>query len=134
MGSFGKCDTLRRAGNAVREDFWSRDEGEAGDQRSDSLGALIIQTLLNTADEETVENIEESPYLQYFLGLGSYITEPIIESSSLTRIRQRLSAEDWQAINELAGGQIQKGKESPQEDKERRYSGRKRKTVICPLK
>ena len=40
MGSFGKCDTLRRAGNAVREDFWSREEGEAGDQRSDSLGGI----------------------------------------------------------------------------------------------
>lgn len=40
MGSFGKCDTLRRAGNAVREDFWSRDEGEAGDQRSDSLEGI----------------------------------------------------------------------------------------------
>ena len=108
--------------------------GRPGINARIALRALIIQTQLKTTDEVTVELIEENPYLQYFLGLGSYITEPIIESSSLTRIRQRLSAEDWQAINELAGGQIQKGKESPQEDKERRYSGRKRKTVICPLK
>ena len=59
-----------------------------------ALGALIIQAHLKTTDEVTVELIEESPYLQYFLGLESYTTEPIIESSSLSRIRQRLTTED----------------------------------------
>ena len=33
-----------------------------------ALGALIIKERLGTSDEETVEQIRENPYLQYFLG------------------------------------------------------------------
>ncbi len=34
-----------------------------------ALGSLIIQEILGSTDRETVENIKENPYLQYFLGL-----------------------------------------------------------------
>ena len=37
-----------------------------------ALGALIIHEKLRTSDRETVEQIKENPYLQYFLGLLSY--------------------------------------------------------------
>ena len=37
-----------------------------------ALGALIIKEKLGTSDEETVEQIRENPYLQYFLGLSEY--------------------------------------------------------------
>jgi len=37
-----------------------------------ALGALIIKERLWTSDEETVEQIRENPYLQYFLGLSEY--------------------------------------------------------------
>lgn len=33
-----------------------------------ALGALIIKEKLKLSDEETVEQIRENPYLQYFLG------------------------------------------------------------------
>ena len=33
-----------------------------------ALGALIIKERLGTSDEETVEQLRENPYLQYFLG------------------------------------------------------------------
>ena len=82
--------------------------GRPGINARIALGALIIQALLNTTDEMTVAHIEQNPYLQYFLGLESYTTEPIIESSLLTRIRQRISAEDWQAINELVVDRFKK--------------------------
>ena len=36
-----------------------------------ALGALIIQTKLGLTDEETVAQIQENPYLQYFLGYES---------------------------------------------------------------
>ena len=37
-----------------------------------ALGALIIKERLGASDEETVEQIRENHYLQYFLGLKQY--------------------------------------------------------------
>lgn len=37
-----------------------------------ALGALIIKERLGITDRETVEQIRENPYLQYFLGLPEY--------------------------------------------------------------
>jgi len=37
-----------------------------------ALGALIIQERLGISDRETVEQIRENPYLQYFIGLTNY--------------------------------------------------------------
>ena len=39
------------------------------------LAALIIQERLGISDRETVEQIRENPYLQYFIGLKNYQTE-----------------------------------------------------------
>ena len=40
-----------------------------------ALGALIIKERLKASDEETVEQIQENHYLQYFLGYESYRDE-----------------------------------------------------------
>jgi transposase, IS5 family len=40
-----------------------------------ALGALIIKEKLGTSDRETVEQIRENPYLQYFIGQSSYSKE-----------------------------------------------------------
>jgi|SRR5579883_1360952 len=36
-------------------------------------GALIIKEKLGISDRETVEQIKENPYLQYFIGMSSHI-------------------------------------------------------------
>jgi len=36
------------------------------------LGAKILKEKLGTSDQETVEQIKENPYLQYFIGKESY--------------------------------------------------------------
>lgn len=41
-----------------------------------ALGALIIKERLGISDRETVEQIKENPYLQYFIGLSSYKASP----------------------------------------------------------
>ena len=38
-----------------------------------ALGALIIKERLGTSDAETIEQIRENPYLQYFIGMKVYI-------------------------------------------------------------
>jgi hypothetical protein len=37
-----------------------------------ALGALIIKEKLGTSDRETVEQIQENPYLQYFIGMTEF--------------------------------------------------------------
>ncbi len=65
-----------------------------------ALGALIIKERLGTSDEETVEQIKENPYLQYFLGLSEYTNEAPFEASMLVHFRKRLSRELVGRINE----------------------------------
>lgn len=48
-----------------------------------ALGALLIKERLGTSDAETVEQIRENPYLQYFLGLSVYIDIAPFEASML---------------------------------------------------
>ena len=42
-----------------------------------ALGALIIKEILGISDRETVEQIKENPYLQYFIGRKKYSKEGI---------------------------------------------------------
>lgn len=65
-----------------------------------ALGALIIKERLGTSDAETVEQIRENPYLQYFLGLSQYSEQAPFDASMLVHFRKRLSLEMVQQINE----------------------------------
>lgn len=64
-----------------------------------AFGALIIQTRLKTSDEETVEQVRENPYLQYFLGLEKYEDRPPFSASLLVHFRKRLSGEILNKLN-----------------------------------
>ena len=48
-----------------------------------ALGALIIKETLRISDRETVEQIKENPYLQYFIGLSEYNNEAPFEASMM---------------------------------------------------
>merc|ERR1711912_122014 len=58
-----------------------------------ALGTLIIKKKLGTSDRETIEQIRENPYLQYFIGLNCYQQEPPLESSMLVHFRKRIDGE-----------------------------------------
>ena len=64
-----------------------------------ALGALIIKEKLGISDRETVEQIRETPYLQYFIGLNSYENEAPFEASMLVHFRQRLEIDLVNKIN-----------------------------------
>jgi len=64
-----------------------------------ALGALIIHEKLRTSDRETVEQIKENPYLQYFLGLLSYRNEAPFDASMLVHFRQRISLDLFNRVN-----------------------------------
>ena len=65
-----------------------------------ALGALIIKETLGITDEETVEQIRENPYLQYFLGFRQYTDKKPFDPSLMARFRQRFKVEQLEAINE----------------------------------
>jgi hypothetical protein len=58
-----------------------------------ALGALIIKEKFGISDRETVEQIKENPYLQYFIGLTAYSNEAPFEASMLVHFRSRISLE-----------------------------------------
>jgi transposase, IS5 family len=65
-----------------------------------ALGALIIKERLGTTDEETVEQIKENPYLQYFLGLEEFQNECPFDSSLYVHFRKRIEMPTMAEINE----------------------------------
>ena len=65
-----------------------------------ALGALIIKEKLGTSNRETVEQIRENPYLQYFIGLSSYSNEIPFDASLLVHFRQRISVNLVNKVNQ----------------------------------
>ena len=66
-----------------------------------AFGALIIQTKLGLTDEETVEQLAENPYLQYFIGLSEFKLEKLFDSSMMTHFRKRFNSPEVIKINDL---------------------------------
>jgi hypothetical protein len=66
-----------------------------------ALGALIIKERCGFTDEETVEQIKENPYLQYFIGREEYSSTAPFDASMMVHFRKRLDSETMKEINEL---------------------------------
>ena len=64
-----------------------------------ALGSLIIKEKLGISDRETVEQIKENPYLQYFLGMSAYSNEAPFDASMLVHFRKRIGGELVNRIN-----------------------------------
>ncbi|EJL45766.1 Transposase domain (DUF772) [Brevibacillus sp. CF112] len=65
-----------------------------------ALGALYIQQRQQLDDRETVQQITENPYYQYFIGLPGYQDKPPFHHSLMTHFRKRLGADVIHQINE----------------------------------
>lgn len=61
----------------------------------------MIKHLGHRTDRETISQIQENMYMQYFLGYSSYSPEAPFSASLFVEIRQRLSLELLEGINEL---------------------------------
>ena len=53
-----------------------------------ALGSLIIKERLGTTDRETVLQIAENPYLQYFLGFPEYKDEVPFDHTLMTHFKR----------------------------------------------
>jgi hypothetical protein len=86
-----------------------------------AIGAIIIKHMCGFSDEETVLQIQENMYMQYFIGYSSFSNEVPFDSSLFVDFRKRLGADAVNLINEKilglsAGGTI--GREPPPDDPE----------------
>ncbi len=65
-----------------------------------AFGALLVQGRQRLTDEETVEQIRENPYIQYFLGFEGYRSEKRpFDPSMMVYFRKRLDAETLKALD-----------------------------------
>ncbi|MEJ7587161.1 MAG: transposase [Ferruginibacter sp.] len=64
------------------------------------IGSLIIKHLCDLSDRETVQQIQENMYMQYFIGFSSFSDEEPFDPSLFVEFRKRLGAEQINAINE----------------------------------
>ncbi len=60
----------------------------------------MVKESLNTTDRETVEQIKENPYLQFFVGLETFQKKQAFHHSMMTHFRKRFPEESMKRINE----------------------------------
>lgn len=65
-----------------------------------ALGALLIKERMGLTDRETVEAIQENPYLQFFIGLEEFTQERPFDASLMVDFRKRFGEEGMQRIAE----------------------------------
>ena len=87
-----------------------------------AIGALIIKERLGTSDEETVEQIRENPYLQYFLGFKGYKDEAPFHPTMFVHFRKRIGKKTLTKINEAITKKalaqaVKSSKDKPRDDK-----------------
>ena len=63
------------------------------------IGAVIIKHRLCLSDEETVQQIQENPYLQYFVGLPGYQMKVPFAPSLFVEIRKRMGQDVFEVFH-----------------------------------
>jgi len=65
-----------------------------------AIGSMIIKHKCNLSDRETVQQIQENMYMQYFIGYSSFSDEEPFDPSLFVDFRKRLGIDQINEINE----------------------------------
>jgi len=102
--------------DALAEGYYqnlSKTQGRPAKDARLVIGAVIIKHKLCLSDEETVCQIQENPYLQYFVGLPGYqMTVPFVPSL-LVEVRKRMGQNTFDTFHEAIIGQLDKIQSNP---------------------
>jgi hypothetical protein len=97
-----------------------------------ALGSLIIKEKLGISDRETVEQIKENPYLQYFIGQRYYSNDAPFDASLLVRFRERINVD---LVNKINQRMVQKSQEETEEEaKKKAHNQKGKKKEKDPIK
>ncbi len=80
------------------------------------IGALIIKHKLTLSDEETVLQIQENPYLQYFVGFSCFQDKRPLAPSLFVEIRKRMGKDIFSAFEEVILEKLALSKTSTEND------------------
>ena len=97
---FSKIIPWDKVSNYYNQRMCNRNGAATTDARI-VLGALIIKHHESLSDVGTIEAIQENIYMQCFIGLSSFKTEPVFAPSLFVEIRKRLGLDFWNEINEI---------------------------------
>ncbi len=78
----------------------SADTGRPAKDARCVIGAVIIKHKLSFSDIETVQQIQENPYMQFFVGFASFQAEPPFAPSLLVDIRKRMGASVFEVFEQ----------------------------------
>jgi IS5 family transposase len=90
-------------------------QGRPGKDARLVIAALIIKHKLTLSDEETVLQVQEGPYLQYFAGFSSYKDEQPFAPSLFVEIRKRMGQEVFSSFEQIILEKIGERKAKPEE-------------------
>jgi len=102
----------------------SADHGRPAKPARLVIGAVIIKHKLCLSDEETVEQIRENPYLQYFVGFDEFTQEQPFSPSLFVEIRKRMGEATFDAFEQAIVEELERQKSLRSKSKKR--SGGKR--------
>jgi len=69
-----------------------------------ALGAIMIKHICNLSDRETIQQIQENMYMQYFIGFSGFSDQEPFDASLFVSIRKRIGIDQINAINEKIVG------------------------------
>ena len=102
------------------------------------IGAVIVKHKQCASDRETVEQIKENPYLQYFVGLPGFQTQAPFAPSLFVEIRKRMGASVFDAfqdaiIDAVEGAKPKQGTKPTAKDKKDKDERRPRPLLLPHL-
>lgn len=109
--------------NVYRKQLNNSITGADGINPRVAIGAIFIKHICDLSDRETVDQIQENVYMQYFIGYSGFSYEPVFDPSLFVDLRKRFGAEQINEINETIMGlvvskeQEDKKEVGPSEDK-----------------
>jgi len=74
------------------------DVGRPGTDAQLAIGLLLLKHMTGLSDEEVVQAVVENPYMQVFCGYEKFVTEEILDPSTLTKLRERLGLEFFKEL------------------------------------
>jgi IS5 family transposase len=114
--------------------LFSKDQGAPAKPFRMALGSLLIRERLGLTDEETVEQIRENHYLQYFTGMTEYQDEAPFDPSMMVHFRKRLTVTMLSEINELIVISSIKSKNNKPNDNDKNFCTRSDEDESAPHK
>jgi transposase, IS5 family len=86
--------------NTYQKQMSNEKTGADGINPRVAIGSMIIKHMCNLSDRETVLQIQENMYMQYFIGFSSFSDQQPFDPSLFVGFRKRLGIDQINSINE----------------------------------